>query len=956
MPPTPVSTALEADVLAYARKHGVTVWLDRDGQYSAFAADLAARQAAKAAAGERGVPVVAHRGSFIETLLALDGLAEGHTQEALIVHVPGYTEETILETPLLELYEVGTRYRMGLDRLVELAAAGRVAPAEVADVLARPGLTLADADAWLAGRMGAARGDLAAFLDTMGLLAVTRDLLVDDRALRARMGSPEDVAAVAEYLERQTGMDAAWRQFFARGASDEALAEPYAGWLLAVEYVWDLRREAHLPELRRLKALPRPVVQVCQDLVLRLREEVPDRYGTMADEVEVRLAEEIAAIAADDLGRIDTFRTEERRVLEAAIADLRAGRFRPAEEKATARTVVRSFWLARDRERRNAWALVEQAARFGLLLEDRPRPLHRAAGHEDAARLYAEQAAAVDAAHRAFEQLRARYLVPGMPSFAEFKEVVDDLRRRWRAWADALGRDFTQLCRDHGVQPPAGLQQRTLYEQVVAPLLSDPADGRVAVVAVDALRFEMAQALAAELKGPGLTVDLKPRYAELPTLTAVGMNVLAPVAQGGRLSPVLSGGKVTGFRTGEFTVRDIDSRARAMMDRSTGRKALALSLAEVVAEPVETLKRRVAQTRLLYVHGREIDDAGEADLGLATFEQSLTQLRAACVHLLDAGVKHLVITADHGFLLVDPAAPAVEFGNRREPERRHVFSDQPRTEGGLLAVSLAGDLGWEGASGYVLFRDDTAVFAAGPGGGSFIHGGNSLQERLVPVLTVTRRREKPVSRTAYAITAEALAPERGAARLRLSVATAQGANESLGFAAPARVALALRVPGRDDVRVVIKDTGGPSLQGDRILLRPGVEVAEVLFLLEGPRDERVRVEVWHPDAAEAVAPLEAPGWFDVAGTAPARATDAAVAPPPADDWAERIVEEGARRIFLHIAEYGSVDEEEMNRLLGSARAVRRFALAFDGWLPLLPFRVVAETTPRGKRYVKQTGG
>lgn len=951
---TPVSAALAADVLAFAAKNGVTVWLDRDDHYGTFVADLDARYRA----GDVSVPVVAHRGSFLETLLALEGLADGHTQQALIVHVPGHTEETILGTPLLELYEVGTRYRMALDRLIHMACAGRVTPAETAALLEQPGLTLAAADDWLAQRMGIGRGDLAAFLEQAGLLAITRDLLVDGLRLADQVRTATDLDAVADFLERQTGMDNQWRAFV--GATEggpnalERLAEAYAAWLLTVEYVWDLRRDAHLPEVRRLKGLSRPLVARCQDMVQRLRDEAPDRYILLADEVESHLAEEIAAIEADDLGRIDTFRTEERRILESAIQDLLAGRFAAADEKAGARTLAASFWLRRDRDRRAAWDLVGQAAAFGCLMADRPRPLAAAAGHEDAARLYAEQAAPIDAAHRAFEQLRSRHLSPAMPNFADLKTVEADLRRRYRDWADTLARDFTRVCRDTGFLPSATLQQRTLFDQVVHPLVTETTGGgRVAVLAVDALRYEMAIALADDLRGPGLTVDLKPRYAELPTLTSVGMNVLAPVTQGGRLTPVLSGGKVTGFRTGEFTVKDPETRARAMGERSTGQKALMLTVQQVVDEPLETLKRRVAQARLVLVHGREIDDAGEADLGLATFEQSLSVLRATCAHLLDAGVKHLVITADHGFLLIDSTVKPQAFGTKREPNRRHIFSDQPRGGEGLVPVPLA-DLGWDDAAGYVLLRDDTMPFDTGGPSATFAHGGNSPQERLIPVLTVTRRREKPAARNAYAISATALAPAHGCARLRLQLDTPAGANEALSFAAPGRVALALRVPGREDISVVLKEGGGAIIDRGRLLLRPGREACDVLFQLEGSRDERVRVEVWHPDASEAISAFEVEAWFDVAGTGPARSAGTPL-PPPAADWALAIADEGPRRVFLHIGDHGVVDEAEMNRLLGSPRAVRRFALAFEDWLPLLPFRVITETTERGKRYVKQTG-
>ncbi|AWJ86774.1 alkaline phosphatase (plasmid) [Azospirillum sp. TSH58] len=950
-----ISAALEHDVLSFTRRHGVTLWLDRDAHYTAFVDGLAERYRA----GEVAVPVVAFRGSFLDLIFAFERHVGGSANEALLVHLPGQTEETILDTPLLELWELGTRYRKALDTLVRDAAAGRVPPSDLEEFLAAPGLSLAGADAWLTARTTAAREGLAAFLDQISADVVAAELLVADTMLRAKVRSAEDVDDVAAFLERHTGMDAAWRSFIGGGTSGDGapapdrldpLAEALAAWLLCVEYVHDLRRTPHLPQLQPLKALSKPLVERCCALVDRLRREQPERYAALADEVEPRLADEVTRIRAEDLGHIDTFRVEEMRVLEAAIADLIAGRWAEAAGKVAAREGANAFWLTRDQARRWAWQLVGQAASFGRRIADAPRPLAKVAGHEEALELYAEAAAPVDREHRRFEQARSLYLEPRLPHFAELKEVVEDLRRRYRRWADDIARDFSALCRAHGFLPPADLQQRTLYEQVVHPLTTIDGD-RVAVIVVDALRYEMAADLAEELRGPGITVDLRARLAELPTLTAVGMNVLAPVAGGGRLTPVFAGGEVAGFRSGEYTVRGPADRARAMGERSVGRAALLLPLAEVWDAPPDRLKRQVANARLIVVASREIDDAGEANLGPASFETTLRQIRAACVHLQAAGVRSVVVTADHGFLLLDSTVETHPFGSRTEPNRRHVYAAEPRADGGLVPVALS-SLGYEVADGYVLFREDTALFRTGATGVLFAHGGNSPQERIIPVLTLKRRREAAASRTAYEIEAVVLPAVLGHARVRLRLQPAVGQEQGLAFVSPSRIGLMLRAVGRDDVRVLVKEAQGAALDGGRVVLAPGTSAAEVFFALEGPRDERVQMEVFHPDGSQTVEVRILEGWFDVAGTGRPGLSEPPAA-PTGDDWALAIADEGARQVFLHIARHGAITEEEAVRLLGSPRAARRFAAAFDDMKRQLPFLVRVETTERGKRYVKE---
>jgi hypothetical protein len=117
--------------------------------------------------------------------------------------------------------------------------------------------------------------------------------------------------------------------------------------------------------------------------------------------------------------------------------------------------------------------------------------------------------------------------------------------------SDAWAVDFDRMCRSRGFLPAPELQQRALFEEVVRPLAQQ--SGPTALFLVDALPFEMGEELIRLLPDtPATTAKLDARLAELPTLTEVGMNVLARVTQGGRLYPTLCGDRFRGFSVGEF--------------------------------------------------------------------------------------------------------------------------------------------------------------------------------------------------------------------------------------------------------------------------------------------------------------------------------------------------------------------------------------------------------------------
>ena len=969
--PGPLERALLEDVEDALRQHGVVVWLDKDGHYTAFVD----RMAEARAAGELGYPVVPFRGSYLEAMMALAPYGSELHPERLLIHMPGHNETSVRGTPLLELYEIGFRYRKALSTLVEQAATGLLAPAEVKELAQRSDLTLALAEEALAERLGQRSEGLEATLERMDLAQVAESVIsVTGLVMSAR--TPADFAALRGYLNRQTGFDAAWaeRAGVSVGTAKEldperereALRSRFGAWLLLLEFVHDLTRPPRSPSLLELRSVSKELAKRCHELVVHLRARHAELYAHLADELEPLLDEERRELRAEDLGRIDTFAFEERIVLEGAIAALRKGEWAPVLAWARDRAGEASFWLSRDRHRRWAWMLAEEAAELGRAVDASPRPLAGVSTLDGALERYQREAFRVDRAHRLFEQRWHELRDPQLPHFDELLEVVDLVRRRYRGWADQLARDFTAICVREGFLPDAPLQQRALFDQVVRPLAQEPEP--IAVFVLDALRYEMAEALAEELRqGGGVTVDLRARFAELPTLTAVGMNALAPVARDGRLDTIMPrGGAFRGFRSGAFAVIDPASRARAMGERAIGESARLVGLDEVVDAPERRITDWIKRgPKLLVVHGLEIDDAGEAGFGLATFEHTLRKVRAAWHRLSVAGVRTFVLTADHGFLLQDATTTVQAYGKRGDAARRHVWHAEEVREEGMVPVSLA-KLGYEGASGYLLLREDTAVYQTARAGATFVHGGNSLQERVIPVLVAKRRRGPGQSSSAYVVEAQPERPVMGTQRLRLRVQLGAEVTGSLGFAGTQSVRLAIRAKDRPDVEVRLRDAVGARLRGGGLDVTVGAEWTEVFFVLEGPADDRVRLEIHHPDRIENVEPCELGEYFEVAGVAGAPKLARSSEHPPAEvpkptepaarvlAWQDAIEDEDFRAVFEHIAAHTSISEGELVKKIGPRKA-RTFARQYEGLLAKLPFRVRIEVQSAQKVYVKDGG-
>ncbi len=964
---TSASTTLTAEVKKKVAELGILVWLDADSQYVGFVDRL------RDPSSEFSYPIVSFSGSYLELMIALKGYGSQLYPEKLLIHLPGLNKDSVQETPVFELYKAGKVFEKGLATLVREAAVGVARPDDIDNFVRGPGLSLESADAWLNAQRSQPHDPLALKLDAFGIDRVSLGLMAEDPVFAAHL--PAEGEKVFAYLERSLGITRAWRSFAVGDAElrPSTMANLVAGFLMAVEFVHDLKESAVTPELAALASLG-PFAKDCRRLAIKLRELHPDQYESFANELQDRFKEERTSHHANALGSIDTFRFEEWTVRIEALATLRGGNWAAAGALAQHRTTADCFWVKRSPTLQRTWEILQHAAKLGSALLANAKGLANAASLDEAVGRYADKLAAVDRQHRQFEQRFHAQIGSDLENYDELLEVRSAVRRAYREWANELARAFHKLCVVHGPLPSHSLRQRSVYMDAVHPLLEN--GGRVAYVLVDALRFEMAQGLADELTREKYRVSLSARLSELPSVTAVGMNALAPVEKDGRLRAVLSKGDIEGFSAGEFRVCTPDDRVRAMGRRSLDASGVVdLQLEHFHSMSLPDLKRKIAGKSLVVVRSLDLDTAGESELHLSTFERTLVQLKSALTMLSQAGVERFVVASDHGFLLQDSTIENVPFGSTmRVPERRHASLPAPSGMADVLEVRLSALEVDADEDRYLVFRPDTSVWKTSTQIASFVHGGNSLQERVIPVLVIEREGARGKTMSKYEVVARAEPAHLGRQRLCVSVRLQSQANASLPFISPKAISLALRVHGESKaIAITLLDARPPgSLKDGRIFMPPNTEEAMVEFELSGPADDKVRVEIFHPDAAEEVAAKVVDGFFDVMRdrrlkrpSGVMRITlppQSAQAPPPkpaaavastASDWAELVEDEAFRKVLRIIEEQRSINEADLVTVLGSARRMRTFAREFDQLCKLIPFEIEVRTVQGMKAYVRK---
>jgi hypothetical protein len=220
-----------------------------------------------------------------------------------------------------------------------------------------------------------------------------------------------------------------------------------------------------------------------------------------------------------------TFPFEERTFLRIAIKGIVTG-----ETDATRRVLTRqksSVWLGKG-ESQAQWDLIRSGLSLVEACDDFERQLpDHARSQAELIDFYLGSLREADRLQREFEQAAGDFL----DQHGLMHEVIDQARARYRRLAEKVQGVFVKHVESTGWPPGGRLANADAFDRLVADRLKE-SGRKVAYLMVDALRYELGVALEKLLAEDG-PVELQAAYAQLPTITLVGMASLLPGARTG---------------------------------------------------------------------------------------------------------------------------------------------------------------------------------------------------------------------------------------------------------------------------------------------------------------------------------------------------------------------------------------------------------------------------------------
>ncbi len=309
-----------------------------------------------------------------------------------------------------------------------------------------------------------------------------------------------------------------------------------------------------------------------------------------------------------------------------------------------------------------------------------------------------------------------------------------------------LGDNWQKLVDDRtGWTSPLIPLQNQFFKKWVKPF---PAKNKKVVVIIsDALRYEAGEELLRLIrKEDRYEAQIETMLGMLPSYTQLGMAALLP-------------NKELGFAEGSSQVLVDGSSTMGTVNRGKVlAKGVSGETATIRADKLIQLNRNECRElfrdhKVVYVYHNLIDATGDKkeseERVFEAVQETLSELIKVIKKLAAANATNMLITSDHGFLYQNRVLDESDFSSA-EPtgdtiihrDRRFIIGKGLKDHPGLRHFTSQ-ELGLVGDSDVQISKSINRMRLKGSGS-RFVHGGATLQELVLPVIKVNKKRQSDV--------------------------------------------------------------------------------------------------------------------------------------------------------------------------------------------------------------------
>lgn len=323
--------------------------------------------------------------------------------------------------------------------------------------------------------------------------------------------------------------------------------------------------------------------------------------------------------------------------------------------------------------------------------------------------------------------------------FDAVQKVKRGLDQNYSKLCNRINLEWTRCLKETGgIGEVHLLRQQNFYDERIKPIQK-----KVAVIVSDALRYEVAQELIGELAKFKHIASLKPAIAMLPSETKYCKPSLLPH----RELKLYGKGEEQDMAVDDHILDTTQKRSAHLQVYRDG--AICVPF-ETVAEYNQEKNREIFKHPLVYIFHDVIDKTGHdgnAKQIVNSCRDAINELKNMIPKIhASYNVTEVYITSDHGFLFND-----IMFADKDkhkieedylERSTRYYLTKSKDEVSGVVKFPLSEVSGMVNVSDVmVAVPAGTNRFAAPSGGYMFTHGGATLQELIIPVMTSQLERD-----------------------------------------------------------------------------------------------------------------------------------------------------------------------------------------------------------------------
>jgi uncharacterized protein (TIGR02687 family) len=291
------------------------------------------------------------------------------------------------------------------------------------------------------------------------------------------------------------------------------------------------------------------------------------------------------------------------------------------------------------------------------------------------------------------------------------------------------------------------VSQNRFFNHWIQPFLHKGT--KICVIISDAMRYEIGDELMRLIRQEDrYSAELEPALSMLPSFTQLGMAALLPNKELA-IADNETGIVLVDGQSSLGTPNRIKILRQALRQRATACKA-----DELMTMKGDDCRSMVRDHDVIYVYHNRIDAMGDKreseERVFEAVEETLQELIRLIKKLTAANANNLVVTSDHGFIYQNRAIEESDFSGVDAEGEKILRRDRRFVLGKGLAETPSlhkftpEQLGLVGEVEVQIPKSINRLRLKGSGS-RYVHGGASLQEVVIPVLKINKRRQSDVT-------------------------------------------------------------------------------------------------------------------------------------------------------------------------------------------------------------------